>query len=93
MSNSTLESQANLFGIPMQITIDNDLRYSDCDAHMATLTSIEGKHAIYKGECMMGHNYEMSYEIEELKKMAHIENGEIVFGDKKDFVAGDLEEY
>lgn len=89
----SLEAQANSLGIPMQIAVDDGLRYSDCDAHMANLVSIEGKLAVYKGECMMGHNYEMRREIEELRRSAQIIGGELVFGSEKGFVAGELEDF
>lgn len=92
MSDS-LESQAASLGIPLHIVIDDRMRYSSCDAHAANLASIEGTQAIYQGECAMGHHYDMEFEIEELKKMAHIENGELVFGDKKGFVSDGLEEF
>lgn len=89
----SLEAQAAQLGIPMSITVTDKLRYSYCDAHQANLASIEGKQAVYKGECANGHNYEMEYEIEELQRMARIENGELVFGDGKGYQATDLEEY
>jgi hypothetical protein len=88
-----MEAKAEALGIPMQLMVNDDLRYSYCDAFEATLVSIEGTKAIYQGVCANGHHYEMDFEIEELKKQAYIENGEIVYGSKKDFVAGDLEEY
>lgn len=91
--SESLETQAAHLGIPLQMKIDDDTRYSYCSAHMATLASIEGKNAIYKGECNNGHIYEAEFEIEELQRMAHIENGEIVFGDKKGYEADKLEEY
>jgi hypothetical protein len=93
----SLESQATELGIPMQIRIDDKTRYSYCDAHMANLASIEGKHAIYKGECANGHVYEVRRLIAELQqevvRSAQIINGEVVVGDGKSFAATDLEEY
>lgn len=91
--SETLEAKAAMLGIPMQLNVDDKLRYSYCDAHMANLVSIEGKNAVYKGECANGHQYEMEYEIEELKRMAQIVNGEIVFGGQKGYQADSLEEY
>lgn len=89
----SLEAKANKLGIPMQIPIDNHLRYSYCDAHAATLQSIEGTYAVYSGQCACGHEYRMRYEIEELKKMSRIENGEIVVGQGKGYIAEDLGEF
>jgi len=88
----SLEAQARNLGIPMQMVVDDGLRYDYCDAHSATLVSIEGTKAVYGGECNNGHIYEMEYEIEELQQKAHIENGEIVYGTEKGFKAGKLEE-
>lgn len=93
MVSASMEAQAKTLGIPTHIIIDDVTRYSDCDAHAANLVSIEGKIAVYKGECNMGHNYESRMEIHELQKMAHIENGEIVYGSKKDFEMPSLENF
>jgi hypothetical protein len=90
--NDTLEQQAASAGIPMQIAVDDDLRHADCDAHMATLSSIEGTIAIYRGECNMGHHYELRREIAELKENVSIMNGSLAIGEGKGFKAGDLEE-
>lgn len=89
----TLEAQANSLGIPMHIAIDDNLRYTTCDAHMANLVSIEGKHAVYKGECVNQHVYETRFEIQELQRRAQIVNGELSFGSGKSFQAQPLEEY
>lgn len=90
---STLEAQAAALGIPMKMMVNDDLRYSYCDAFEATLASIEGQKAIYQGVCANGHHYEMDFLIDELKEKASIVNGEIVFGHDKGFKAQDLEEY
>lgn len=79
----SLEAQAATLGIPLHIQIDNDTRYSDCVAHAANLVSIEGRNAVYKGECGVGHQYENEFTIEELRNMARIENGSIVYGTGK----------
>lgn len=89
----SLEAQARELGIPMRLDVNDELRYSYCDAHMATLVSIEGKHAIYKGQCTLQHEYEQRFEITELQAMARIENDEIVIGQSKGFVADALDEY
>jgi hypothetical protein len=93
MTNFALEAQANELGIPMQMQIDNNIRQAGCDAHMANLASIEGTTALYKGECANRHVYEARFQIEELKKMARIENGEIVIGGQKGYQAEELGEY
>ncbi len=91
---SSLAAKALELGIPMQIEIDNELRYSYCDAHMADLASLEGKkYAIYKGECSCRHTYEIRREIQELQQSAQIVNGEIMYGNQKGFVADELEEF
>lgn len=90
---ASLEAQAASLGIPMQMTVDDGLRYSYCDAHVANLASIEGKIAIYRGECGNRHEYEQRFEVEELQRMARIENGEIVVGNGKAFKAEELEEF
>ena len=89
----SLEAQAAALGIPMRITVNDDLRYVDCDAHSAMLVAVHGTEATYQGECNVGHHYEMRFQVDELKKMAHIENGEIVYGSAKSFVADGLEEF
>lgn len=89
----TLEEKANQLGIPMQVQIDDAVRYPECVAHLASLASIEGKFAVYKGECNMRHVYQMRYEIEELQQRAQIVNGELSFGGAKSFQAQPLEEY
>lgn len=89
----TLEAQAKQLGIPMQVVVDDGLRYSYCAAHTATLASIEGTRAVYSGECANRHKYEMTYEIHELQQKAQIVNGEIVVGEGKGYKAQDLEEY
>lgn len=88
----TLEARANTLGIPTHIVIDDKLRYQECAAHAANLVSIEGKNAIYQGECGVGHHYDMEFTFEELRRMMHIENGEIVYGNAKAFEGGELEE-
>lgn len=94
---ASLEAQAAELGIPMQIQIDDETRYSYCDAHMATLASLEGKHAIYKGECANGHTYEVKRLVAELqaevKRTMQIINGEVVIGDDAGFSSPGLEEY
>lgn len=90
---SSLEAKAKELGIPMQLVVDDGLRYSYCAAHMGTLTAIEGTLTVYSGQCGNRHRYEMRYEIQELQKMAHIENGEIVVGQGKGYKADNLEEY
>lgn len=89
----SLEAQAASLGIPMKMIVNDDLRYSYCDAFEATLASIEGQKAFYKGVCVNGHRYEMDFLIDELKEKASIVNGEIVFGEDKGFKAQDLEAY
>lgn len=93
MASKDLEAQAGALGIPMQIRIDDNLRYNFCDARVADLASIEGETAVYKGECSCRHHYEIRYEIEELRKMVQIVNGQLVVGQNKSFKAGQLEEY
>lgn len=94
----SLEAEAARLGIPMTIQVDDELRYSDCDAHMATLTGIEGKHAQYQGECNMGHIYDVKRLVSELqseykKKLMIGAEGKLVFGLDEGFKAGDLQEY
>lgn len=89
----SLAAQAAALGIPMKMIVDDGLRYSYCDAHEATLMSIEGDKALYQGTCNAGHHYEMAYEITELQKGVSIVNGELVYGKSKDFKAPSLEEY
>jgi hypothetical protein len=79
---SSIEAKASELGIPMKMVVDDGLRYRDCDAHEATLVSVEGGKAIYRGVCFWGHRYEMEYLVSELQAMAHIENGEIVYGEE-----------
>lgn len=83
----SLEAMALREGIPLKMMVDDELRYSDCDAHMADLTGIEGTVAIYKGECNVGHHYDMRREINEIRQQAQISGGKIVIGDDKGFVA------
>ena len=91
---ASLEAQARQLGIPMMLDVDDGLRFTDCVAHEATLVSIEGDHAIYQGVCPVGHHYEQRFEIAELQKMAHIENGEIVYGgETKEMKAPPLQEF
>jgi hypothetical protein len=92
MSAASLQAQASSLGIPMTIPIDDGLRYEECDAHLATLKSIEGTKAVYQGQCNMGHNYMQDFEIEELQQMVHVENGELVYGVDKGYQAQNLEE-
>lgn len=93
----SLESRARSLGIPMKMVIDDGLRYQECNAHAATLTSIEGKHAIYKGECGVGHTYEQKFLIADLKASAgqkySIVNGKLTIGKDKIYKAKNLEEY
>lgn len=89
----SLEAQAAKLGIPMKVKVDDGLRYSYCDAHMATLISIEGTHAVYKGVCANRHKYSLRMKIEELQNMARIEGGEVVYGAGKGFKAEELEEF
>lgn len=81
----------------MQIKIDDDIRYNDCVAHMANLASIEGKHAIYKGECAVGHIYEVRRLISELQQemlqSVQIINGQISVGKDEGFSSPGLAEY
>lgn len=90
---ASLEARAASMGIPMQMEINDGIRYSYCDAHMANLISIEGKMAEYAGECANGHKYDVRLNIEDIKRSARIENGEIMYGPKKDFEAPSLEEF
>lgn len=90
---ASLEATAKGLGIPMQIEITDGIRYRSCDAHMASLVSIEGTNAIYRGQCSNRHQYEMRYNIAELKNMTHIENGEIVFGSEKGHKFDGLEDF
>ena len=89
----SIEAQAAELGIPMEVKIDDLTRYDTCDAHMATLVSIEGTRALYKGQCVNQHVYEQTFEIAELQQMARIEGDEIVYGSGKAFKANGLEEY
>lgn len=90
----SLESQAKFLGIPMKIAIDDNMRYSYCNASMADLHSIEGKKmAVYRGECICGHHYEIRREIQELQQSLQVLNGELTLGNSKGFVADDLEEF
>lgn len=93
----TLEAEARSLGIPMQIHVDDETRYSWCSAHMANLTGIEGKHAIYKGECANGHLYEVRRLISELqqemKNSVQIINGGVVVGKDEGFSSPGLAEY
>lgn len=89
-----LEAQANSLGIPMHIVVDDSLRYSYCSAHAANLVSIEGTQAIYKGECANGHEYDMEFEIEELRRMMTLnKDGTISIGNDRGFVSEGLQEY
>lgn len=93
----SLESEAASLGIPMKIVVDDKLRYSYCDAHEAVLVSLEGKHAIYKGQCANGHRYEVKRLVSELQaefsqKLQFI-NGRLSLGREEGFKAGDLEEF
>lgn len=90
---SNLEEEASKLGIPMKMVVDDGLRYSYCDAHEATLVSIEGKHAVYKGQCANQHKYEQRFLISEIQQGLHILGGELVIGDGKSFDGGELEEY
>ena len=93
--NDGMEAQANQLGIPMQISITDDVRHHDCDARVADLVALEdnNKIAVYKGECNVGHNYETRLEVHELQQQARIENGELKFGSDKGFDGGKLEEF
>jgi hypothetical protein len=96
---NTLESEAAELGIPMQIVIDDETRQEDCDAHAATLVSIDGgKHATYQGQCNMGHHYKVRRLVSELqaeykKKVTYDVHGEVQYGLGEDFDGGNLEEY
>lgn len=87
MADETLEQVATREGISMKMLVDDGLRYSYCDAHMADLVSIEGTQAVYRGECSNRHQYEMRREIDEIRQNAHIQGGQMVYGDDKGFVA------
>lgn len=63
-----LRAKAGRLGIPLKIAITDDIRYDYCDARIADLTSIEGKHALYTGECSCGHNYQLKRLIADLQK-------------------------
>lgn len=94
----SLEAQAAELGIPMQIVVDDDTRYSYCSAHTATLTSLEGKHAYYSGECDNRHVYHVKRLVSELqseykKKLQVGANGKLVWGMDEGFKAGELEEF
>jgi hypothetical protein len=93
--SESLEAQARALGIPMQIVIDNDTRYYNCDAHAASLAEItdNGKFAVYQGQCSNGHHYEVRRSIKELQSEMHIENGELVYGQGQSFDGGELEVY
>lgn len=90
---ASLESQASELGIPMEIVIDDSTRYPECDAHAATLASIEGTKAIYRGQCANRHVYRMEYEIHELQQQVEVIDGEYVVGQGKGHKLDDLEEY
>lgn len=92
MSDS-LEALAKQYGIPMEVEINDDTRQKDCDAHMATLVSIEGKQAIYEGECTVGHHYEFVHELTEAQQAIQIVNGELSLGADKGYEATNLQEY
>lgn len=85
--SESLEAMAAREGIPMKMLVDDGLRYSYCSAHMADLVSIEGTQAVYRGECANRHQYEMRRELDEIRQMAQIVNGELAYGNDKGFVA------
>lgn len=93
----SLEAEAKSLGIPMKIKVDNQLRYSYCDAHMATLVSIEGKHALYKGQCINRHTYEVRRLVSELQQemlqSVQIINGQVTLGKDEGFSSPGLAEY
>lgn len=90
---ASLEAQARELGIPMKVAITDDIRYSDCDAHMADLVAIEGTEAVYRGECDFRHEYQQRFEIEELQQSLQIIGGQIAIGSGKGYKATGLEEY
>jgi hypothetical protein len=94
----SLESQARELGIPMRIVIDDETRQDGCDAHAATLVSLDGKHATYQGVCNMGHHYKMKRLVTELQdeymKSFEVDvHGEISMGYGESEDASSLREY
>lgn len=88
-----IKQQAAELGIPTTVAITDDIRYDICDARTATLTSIEGNVALYFGECLYGHTYQIRKEIQELQQPHQILNGEIVSGTNVGYQADALEDF
>lgn len=87
--------QAAKLGIAYKIPITAAIRQVGCDAVYAEFAGVQGKHALYLGECSCRHRYEIKVLLKkaQAQQQLTIQNGDIGVGKSRGFQLKDLGEY
>lgn len=87
---------AQKLGIAEKIPITSAIRQPGCDAQYAELAGVQGKHALYVGECACRHRYEIKVLIKKAQSMHQLSigrDGGLSIGAGKGHKIGELDEY
>lgn len=87
---------ASKLGVASVIPITDAIRQPDCSASFAELAGVQGKHAIYVGECACRHRYEIKVllkKAQEEYKLSLGRDGGIGIGSGKGHKIGELGDY
>lgn len=99
MADFNVHEASSTYGIPVEIPIDDDIRHADCNAQSATLVSVEGEHALYKGTCTNGHRYDIRMQVKSLEEQVEsieeiqMKDGKLTLGGEGEHPAEPLEDF